>query len=108
MSMTEVSKLYEKMLQEPTNRKSSTGAVKQPTPYGAMGIQDPNLAGTGMTAEESANMAAIDARMAKRQDEPVVAESSRINKLEHDVSELKELMMSLMKTHMEILEKKNG
>lgn len=116
MSLTDLSNVYEKMLQNPNNRKSSSGTIKQPTPYDSGKLIDPNLTGeqTGdshfLDAEETAYLADIDKRIAlrsagKEANEGKTKDVSRIAKLEKDITELQELMTEMMKTHMKLLEK---
>lgn len=117
MSLTDLSKMYERMLREPKNRKSSSGEMKQPSPYdsGKMG-QDPSVTGESsdtLNAEENDYLASIDQRMAARKaGHPINEESSetsddvsRLVKLENEVSELQELMTEMMKTHIKLLGK---
>lgn len=110
MSMNNVANLYEKMLQNPKNRQSSQGKVKQPSPYSDMGMADPNesIEDKGILPEDLAMMSAVDKRMAKRasgeiKDIPVG--NNRLEKLEKDVNELKELVTEMMKVHIKLLNK---
>ena len=104
--------MYQKMLENPDNRKSSSGSMKQPTPYsdGKQG-PGPTESGEPLNAEENAYLESIDQRMAARRKGEAITESetkpevSRIVKLEEEVSELKELMVEMMKTHMKLLRK---
>ena len=100
------------MLQDPKNRKSSSGTIRQPTPYDAgasLPVSVPKETGEDLTSEEAAYLANIDSRMAMRKAGNPVNESnttgdvSRIVKLEKEVSELKELMTEMMRTHMKLL-----
>jgi hypothetical protein len=125
MSLMDAQKAYEKMLQDPKNRVSTQGKIKQPTPYSDGIAKDPD--GTRLeedsnvlTAEEQATMDAIDQRMARRQQGDGVirveggpVSESRFEKLEKDnrkmkkqISEIQELMMDMMKAHMKLMEKK--
>ena len=104
--------IYEKMLQTPKNRVSSTGTIKQPSPYDSGSIKAPmSEAGEKINAEEDAYLASIDQRMAARKKGESVSESdttsdvSRIVILEKEVKELQTLMTEVMKTHMKLLEK---
>ena len=112
MSITGAASIYEKMLQNPDNRKSSSGSIKQPTPYdtgASLPVSVPKSTGEDLTSEEAAYLASIDSRMALRAAGKPVNESkttgdiSRIAILEREVSELKELMTEMMKTHMKLL-----
>lgn len=113
MSLKGTMSIYEKMLQNPENRKSTSGTIKQPTPYDSGDIKSPGKqaqqTGEELNPEESAYLQEIDRRMALRSTGKKVpsnsAEDGRIKKLEEEVSELKELVMQVMKTHMKLLEK---
>lgn len=109
--------MYEKMLTKPENRKSSSGQIRQPSPYdsGKMGA-DPSVTGENsdvLNAEENAYLASIDQRMAARKAGAPINEKSsdtkpdisRIVKLEKEVSELQELVTEMMKTHIKLLGK---
>jgi len=108
MSITGAASIYEKMLQDPKNRKSSSGTMRQPTPYDAGASLPASIpAGEELTSDEAAYLANIDSRMALRAaGKPVnetTGDASRIIKLEQEISELKELMTVMMKTHMKLL-----
>ena len=112
MSISGSMSIYEKMLQNPENRKSSSGTIKQPTPYDSGEINSPakeaRQTGEQLNPEESAYLQEIDRRMALRSSGKPAAsaeEVPRIEKLEKEVSELKELMTEMMKTHMKLLRK---
>lgn len=115
MSISSTMNIYEKMLQTPKNRVSSTGTIKQPSPYDSgsgAGVKAPiSEAGEKLNAEEDAYLASIDQRMAARKKGESVSESdttadvSRIVILEKEVKELQMLMTEVMKTHMKLLEK---
>jgi len=115
MSIIGAASIYEKMLQNPKNRKSTSGTIHQPTPYdtgASLPVSVPKETGEDLTGEEAAFLANIDSRMAMRAAGKPVNESkttgdiSRIAILEKEVSELKELMTEMMKTHMKLLERK--
>ena len=102
------------MLRDPENRKSSSGTMKQTTPYDS-GVQDtaPQATSNSLDTGDVAYLAEVDRRMAARKAGAPIVESgdtsgdgSRIMKLERDIFELKELMTEMMKTHMKLLEKK--
>lgn len=116
MSLTDLSNMYEKMLRNPENRKSSSGEMKQPSPYdsGKMGMEpDVGESSDALSADESSYLADIDRRMAARKaGKPINEKSSdtsddvsRLVKLEKEVSELQELMTEMMKTHIKLLGK---
>lgn len=114
MSLTDLSKMYQKMLEKPGNRKSSSGTIRQPSPYDSGKMSDPAVTGESsepLNAEENAYLSSIDERMAaRRKGEPITEsetkpEVSRIVKLESEVFKLKELMTEMMKTHMKLLRK---
>ena len=111
MSLKGTMSIYEKMLQNPENRKSTSGTIKQPTPYDSGDIKSPGKqaqqTGEELNSEESAYLQEIDRRMALRSagKEVPSTDDNRIKKLEEEVSELKELVMQVMKTHMKLLEK---
>ena len=115
MSLTDISKMYENMLREPENRKSSSGQIRQPSPYDSGKMADPSETGeepSPVNAEENAYLASIDQRMAARKSGNPITESSetsgdvsRLVKLEKEVSELQELMTEMMKTHIKLLGK---
>jgi len=115
MSLTDLSNMYEKMLRDPKNRRSTSGEIKQPSPYdsGKMGA-DPNVTGESsdvLSGEENAYLADIDRRMTARQagapinEDETKPDVSRLVKLEKEVSELQELMTEMMKTHIKLLGK---
>jgi hypothetical protein len=91
-----VQSAYEKMLQNPDNRVSSSGTMKQPMPSGR------DTGGADMTkipeqkidphaAEENSYLAGVDARMAARQQGAPVNENT--NSLEKRVKEIEELLV---------------
>jgi hypothetical protein len=115
MSIKGALSAYEKMLQDPANRRSSSGQMKQPMPnstdtLGADSSQVPEApVDTSISAEEMAAMSEIDSRMAARkagklppiQEEIPVANSD----LERRVTEIEQLLVEVMKTHMKLLGK---
>lgn len=112
MSILGALKKYEKMLEDPQNRVSSSGSVKQQTPYKDLGMQDPDLIDESLSPEDMAMFDAVDKRMEKRWSGEIKDEQpttnineGRIQKLEKEIAELKDLMMQMMKTHMELLQK---
>ena len=113
MSLTDLSKMYERMLQNPENRKSSSGTMKQVTPYDS-GVTDQTPSDTSKSLDtgDVSYLAEMDRRIAARKAGSPIVESggtspddSRIMILENKVSELQELMKEMMKTHMKLLEK---
>lgn len=110
MSINGAMDIYQKMLEKAENRKSSSGMIKQPTPYDSGQISNPVAeAGEELNPEEEMYLADIDKRMAARAAGNPITESSgtndvsRIVKLEKEVESLKELMTEMMKTHMKLL-----
>lgn len=108
MSITGAASIYEKMLQNPKNRKSSSGTIHQPTPYDTGKAPAPARVADHLTSEESAYLSNIDSRMALRaagkvDESKTTGDISRIGILEKEVSELKELMTVMMKTQMKLL-----
>ena len=113
--MSDTMGIYEKMLQNPKNRSSSSGTMKQGTPYDSgsgAGVKAPMAeAGEKLNAEEDAYLANIDERMALRKKGESVSESdttsdvSRIVILEKEVKKLQMLMTEVMKAHMQLMEK---
>ena len=109
MSLKDVSNMYEKMLENPKNRISSSGTIKQPTPFDGQ-ANNPISTGEDLNTEETDYLADVDRRMALRAageevNESETEEDVRIAKLEKDITELQELMTEMMKTHMKLLEK---
>ena len=101
MSISSTMNIYEKMLQKPKNRISTSGTIRQPTPSDT-GIKT-------SVDEDAAYLADVDRRMALRQkgitEDNQNEKTSRITKLEKEVADLKNLMTEMMKTHMKLLGK---
>lgn len=100
---------YEKMLQNPKNRVSSSGMIKQPVPgvnevSGANMSKVPEQKIDPQTAEENAYMAGVDTRMAARQRQ--VNENN--DSLEKRVKDIEELLVEVMKTQTKLINKLNG
>ncbi len=101
---------YEKMLQNPKNRRSTSGEMKQPMPNSAdaLGADTsviPPEVNTGASAEDLADMNAIDARMAARKAGKLQEGPKASSDLERRVTEIEQLLIEVMKTHMKLLEK---
>jgi hypothetical protein len=106
-----VQDLYEKMLINPKNRQSSSGSIKQPTPYDNNDLDigpDPNTTlDDSVSPEERAFMAAVDKRVqAKNEGRKYDDSGDKLDKIEKDISEIKDLLVEMMKTHLQILENK--
>jgi hypothetical protein len=112
-----VSDIYEKMLKDPKNRRSSSGQIKQPTPFdsggGVEGVKPPVDEDTGVSAEEMAFLNAVDSRLANKQSKnesggvsnrptssPV---NEEIQSLKHRVKELEDLVTVMMKQQMKLM-----
>jgi hypothetical protein len=100
-----VQSAYEKMLENPDNRVSSSGMMKQPVPNGA------ETAGAAVVQEntkedpqEAAYMAGIDARMKARATGQVNDTITSPN-LETRLKEVEDLLVEVMKVHMKIIKK---
>ena len=111
MSLTDLSNMYQKMLTKPENRKSSSGEIKQPSPYDSgPGPVTEGKSTDSLTSDDDAYLADVDKRIAARKagapiNEQPKPETSRLVKLEKEVSELQELMTEMMKTHIKLLGK---
>lgn len=117
-----VCNIYEKMLQDPQNRTSSSGMVKQPIPYDELGMSNPDHP-EFLSQEDQAMMAAADKGMIQRAHGPVEPltqastnhtpitatniSEARIQNLEKEIAELKDLMTQIMKTHLKLLKQEN-
>jgi hypothetical protein len=108
MSLLDIADKYEKMLKDPNKRKTSTGQMKQPTPYDEIGIPDPDTQiEEGVSAEEKAYLAEIDRRVSQRQQGTgTVNENDRLVKMEKSLNDIKDLLVEMMKAQMQILESK--
>jgi hypothetical protein len=106
-----VQSAYEKMLQNPDNRVSSAGMMKQPTPgnadtAGADISQVQDVKESGTNPEEAAYFAGIDARMAARKDGSPVNETLTVKSdVETRLKEVEDLLVEVMKVHMKIIKK---
>ena len=126
MSILKNLETYEKMLQNPKNRVSTSGKIKQPMPNAATiksaaggKVDTSNLPEESkrledVSEEEQSYLSAIDQRMmARRKGElpPLHAGASagagvseqRIQKLEERLQEMQELLMEIMKAQMHII-----
>lgn len=116
MSIMKNLSTYEKMLENPKNRVKTS--MKQPMPgqselKGADTSKIDTIKEEGVSPEEESFFSAIDKRMALRRQGKINDSSNvsssvpndRIQKLEKQVSEMQELMITMMKTHMKLLEK---
>ena len=101
---------YEKMLQIPANRVSSSGQMNQPMPSGR------DTAGANMsavseqkidpaTAEEDAYLRSVDQRMKVRQQGTV---NENTNSLEKRVKDIEELLVEIMKVQTKLINEING
>lgn len=107
MSLDKYASLYEKMLEKPENRVRSF--MKQPMPGDIDGINTP-VAEAVVPDEDEAWIREVDQRVVAKKSgvPPIVNEGvslaeNRITKLEKEINELKELMTTMMKTHMKLL-----
>ena len=112
-----VSDIYQKMLQNPKNRVSSSGTVRQPTPFDSggrlpPGVKKPVREGSSVSTEEAAFLNAVDQRLAykKANNEEVGGspdnESSMVTEivsLKSRVKELEELVTVMMKQQMKLM-----
>ena len=124
MSILKNLETYEKMLQDPKNRVSSSGKIKQPAPTVSElnGVaagkkldtsnlpEESNRQGNleDISEEEQSYLSAIDKRMALRREgklPDISSKDDRILKLEKQVNEIQELLIEVMKTHMKLLDK---
>jgi len=110
MGLLEIADKYEKMLRDPNKRKTTTGQIKQPTPYDEMGIPDPDSGiDDGLSAQEKAFMAEVDRRVSRKQ-QGMLNEGGmsgdRLAKMEKSLNDIKDLLVEMMKAQMQILENK--
>jgi hypothetical protein len=114
-----VSEIYEKMLQNPRNRKSSSGEIKQPTPFDGGGKLPSNVKenidkSVDISAEEMAFLNAVDQRIAhkkanneeigkKEPSNPSGRLVEEIKSLKSRVKELEELVTVMMKQQMKLM-----
>jgi hypothetical protein len=114
MSLTKTAQLYEKMLQNPENRKRSF--VRQPMPGDEElgGVKPPVDEAAGISEEDDAWIRDVDKRVANKGSKGAsataaapsnISEAKRIKKLEEEVAELKELMTTIMKQHLKLIGK---
>ena len=111
MSILGAMEKYEKMLQNPKNRTSTTDQMvkmKQDSPYESVGIQDPEtaLVEEGISPEDRSMFASMDKGMQARwNNNEGGGENRRIDNLEKQIAEMQELLVTVMKTHMKLLDK---
>ena len=110
-----VSDIYAKMLKDPKNRVSSSGSIRQPTPFdsggGPPGVRRPMDEASMVSAEEQAFLSAVDRRMAEKKSrgeelgEGTVPEglNEEIISLKGRVKELEELVTVMMKQQMKLM-----
>lgn len=128
MSLNKSQELYENMLKKSENRGSSSGTMRQPTPFDDPGMSAEINSGKVDTSnidtpeqntehdvspEEQAYFSAIDQRMADRQKGKLPAKAgarasarvdeSRIDKIEYQVKEMQDLLIEIMKAQMKLL-----
>jgi hypothetical protein len=109
MSLTKYAEMYEKMLQNPENRKRSH--IRQPMPGDAgIGVDTPAAVSESKSSidEEDSWIKEVDRKMSLKKagaTQPV-NEVDRLTKIEKDINELKELMTKIMDTQMKLISKK--
>lgn len=125
-ALSKSQEIYENMLKNPKNRTSSSGQVKQPSPFEDAEIRGGNIdtskieesqdpkAGD-VSQDEQNYLSEIDRRMKLRKegkmappaDTPAGAharvDESRIDKIENQVKEIQDLLMEIMKAQMKLL-----
>lgn len=109
--MSGVQSLYEKMLQNPKNRVSSSGTLRQPTPFDGHDKVVPsskNESKKENTDMDDAFFRQVDKRMANKKSSsstPIFEEASakKIAKLEARIDELEELVTIMMKQQMKLM-----
>jgi len=106
MSLSKYAEMYEKMLQNPENRKRSH--IKQPMP-GDLGAEGGPVSETKMAIDEDDSwIKEVDRRVTAKKSgiATSVNEVDRLTKIEKDINELKELMTKIMETQMKLISKK--
>lgn len=104
-----VANIYEKMLQNPNNRKSSSGMLKQPTPFdGHDKVVPKNESTKSDTSADDAFFRAVDSRLANKKGDtssPIIEQASanKISKLEKRIDELEDLVTIMMKQQMKLM-----
>ena len=104
-----VQNIYEKMLQNPKNRVSSSGTLKQPTPFDGHDRVVPAKEEKKNTVDQDdAFFRQVDARMASKKSgssTPLLEQASagKIAKLEARIDELEELVTIMMKQQMKLM-----
>ena len=101
---------YQKMLQNPKNRISTSGQLKQPMPnestIGVQGADLNNIPGKDVEdPKEMEYLAGIDARIAARKAGQLNENSTG---LEKRVKDIEDLLTEIMKTHMKLINKLNS
>ena len=108
MSTKTIQSAYEKMLQKPENRVSSSGTMRQPMPSSrdveGAELPLPEQRIDPHEAEENAYLAGIDARMAARK-QGVVNENT--SSLEKRVKDIEELLVEIMKVQTKLINNDN-
>ena len=128
MSLDKSQKLYEKMLKKPSNQGSSSGTMRQPTPFDdarvtgeiksgkvdASNIETPEQnTEHDVSPEEQGWLSEIDNRMAARKKgitpaDPstrasAAVDESRMDKIELQIKEIQDLLIDIMKAQMKLL-----
>ena len=108
MSLTKYAEMYEKMLQNPENRKRSH--IRQPMPGDAgIGADAPVVSESKLSIdEEDSWIKEVDRKMSLKKAGAAqpINEVDRLTKIEKDINELKELMTKIMETQMKLISKK--
>ena len=107
--MSGVQSIYEKMLQNPSNRKRSY--VKQPTPFDGHDKVAPKVSkDKSDSSGDDAFFRAVDQRMASKSSSTSINETlmdkaaaSKIAKLEERIDELEQLVTVMMKQQMKLM-----
>ena len=107
--MSGVQSIYEKMLQNPSNRRVST--IRQPTPFDGHDKVVPKKEVKQKVDEDDAFFRAVDRRMANKStstssiNESLIdtASAKKIAKLEARIDELEELVTIMMKQQMKLM-----
>ena len=106
-----VMSIYEKMLQDPKNRKVSN--MKQPTPDRAEVCISDNITETKKYDPNEDFFAAVDRRIAEKKKNgieitPPLVEETKVNTgLEKRVKDLEDLVTEMMKTQIKLINKLN-
>jgi hypothetical protein len=106
--MSGVQSIYEKMLQNPSNRRVST--MRQPTPFDGHDKVVPKKEVKQKIDEDDAFFRAVDRRMTSKTstsstNESIIdtASAKKIAKLEARIDELEELVTIMMKQQMKLM-----